>query len=494
MDLQFSKSVCQSLQKATCQTLQQEQTQEIRLPDNAPDIGRVLGSWGQIIIRGKEWRGSAMSVTGGAMVWVLYAPEDGSKPQCIEGWVPLQLKWDFPPTQRDGAICVRPLLKAVDARSVSARKIMVRAAVSVLGEALEPVEQEIYAPVEVPSDVQLLHKKYPVELPLEAGEMSFNLEEELALPPNAPRVHKLIRCSVQPRALEQKILAGRLVFRGHAQLQALYLDGDGNIHNHTWQLPFSQYTELDKDYSTNADADLIPITTGLEFETTEDGKYICKLGVSMQYTVYDRVLLDLVCDGYSTHRQVQLQTQQLKLPLRLQRHTENLQLRQNWDGYGQKIEDAVWYAEQPHKTQEEESLSWQVPGQFQILYWDEENQLQGTTVRGEMSAQMENDPDNRVYAWVEFDQAQGDNGVLTVEGALDCDVFSNQGLTMVTAIQLGEQLPVDPNKPSLILRRSACEELWDIAKECGSTVDAICKANDITKEPEAGRILLIPVV
>ena len=62
MDLQFSKSVCQCLQKATCKAINQEQTQEIRLPDTMPDIGRVLGSWGQVIVRGKEWRGNGMSM------------------------------------------------------------------------------------------------------------------------------------------------------------------------------------------------------------------------------------------------------------------------------------------------------------------------------------------------------------------------------------------------------------------------------------------------
>ena len=176
MDLQFSKSVCQCLRKVTCQAVNQEQTQEIRLPDTLPDIGRVLGSWGQVVVRGKEWRGNGMSVAGGVMVWVLYASEDAASTEVIEGWIPLQMKWDFPQTQRDGAICVLPLLKAVDARSVSARKIMIRVTVSAQGMAQEPMEQDIYSPVEVPRDVQLLRRKYPVELPMEAGEMSFQME------------------------------------------------------------------------------------------------------------------------------------------------------------------------------------------------------------------------------------------------------------------------------------------------------------------------------
>ena len=83
---------------------------------------------------------------------------------------------------------------------------------------------------------------------------------------------------------------------------------------------------------------------------------------------------------------------------------------------------------------------------------------------------------------------------LTANGKMSCDVFGEEGLTMVTALQLGEQLPLDPNRPSLILRRSGDSELWEIAKECGSTVEAICKANSITTEPESDTMLLIPVI
>lgn len=499
MDLQFSKSVCQCLRKATCQTVNQEQTQEIRLPDAMPDIGRVLGSWGQIIVRGKEWRGNGMSVSGGVMVWVLYAPEDGSEVRSIETWIPLQMKWDFPQTQRDGAICIMPLLKAVDARSVSARKIMLRASVSVLGEALEPMEQDIYTPVDVPADVQLQHRKYPVELPMEAGEMSFQMEEELTLPASAPQIAKVVRCNLFPSVTEQKVLAGRLVFRGNGKLKMLYLDQEGNLNSWVWELPFSQFTELDKDYSIHASADMVPIVTGLETEVTQEGQRVCKLGIAVQYTIYDRQILDLVCDGYSTKRDLQMEKELLHLPMRLDRHNQELQLRQTWDMQGQKVEDVVWYAEQPHGSQEADLLRWQIPGQFQILYRDELGQLQGATVRGEIEARMENDPSNKVCPWLGFPMETdasfgGEGGILTAGGSMQVDVFGEAGIEMLTALHLGEATAADPNRPSLILRRSGDNDLWEIAKECGSTVEAICKANGLTGEPEENKMLLIPIV
>ena len=64
MDLQFNQSVIKYLRTVSREYQTQEQTQEIRIPDGMPDIGSILGSWGQVILRGKEWNGDTLTVTG----------------------------------------------------------------------------------------------------------------------------------------------------------------------------------------------------------------------------------------------------------------------------------------------------------------------------------------------------------------------------------------------------------------------------------------------
>ena len=96
MELEFQKTEIPCLHTILRQVQTQEQTQEVRLSDEMPDIGRVLSCWGQVMLRGKEWRTGALSVNGGVMVWVLYAPEDGSAMQCLQTWLPMQIKCDLP--------------------------------------------------------------------------------------------------------------------------------------------------------------------------------------------------------------------------------------------------------------------------------------------------------------------------------------------------------------------------------------------------------------
>ena len=193
MQLQFYKTLIPYLQTVKREQQTQEQTQEVRITDDMPDIGRVLACWGQIVIRSKEWRNGSAGISGGVMAWVLYAPENDSQPQSIETWIPFQMKWEFPENQRDGSVFVMPLLRGVDARSVSARKLMIRAGISVLGKIMLPAEAEVSVPANVPEDVQLLKNTYPLQSPKESGEKAILLDEVLSMPSGVPGLKKLIR-------------------------------------------------------------------------------------------------------------------------------------------------------------------------------------------------------------------------------------------------------------------------------------------------------------
>ena len=73
MDVNFQNRDYTCLNPAVCELHSSEQTQEIRLTEGMPDVGRILSAWGQPILRSKEWGADTLNYTGGMMVWVLYA-------------------------------------------------------------------------------------------------------------------------------------------------------------------------------------------------------------------------------------------------------------------------------------------------------------------------------------------------------------------------------------------------------------------------------------
>ena len=64
---------------------------------------------------------------------------------------------------------------------------------------------------------------------------------------------------------------------------------------------------------------------------------------------------------------------------------------------------------------------------------------------------------------------------------------------MISGLELGEQTEGEKEKTALILRRAENDDLWNLAKESGSTVDMIRKANQLEGSPQPGQWLLIPL-
>ena len=498
MELQFNKTVVPCLKSVMREVQTQEQTQEVKLTDGMPYIGRVLASWGQLLIRGKEWRSGGMSVSGGVMVWVLYAPEEGGEPRCVETWLPFQMKWDFPDTERDGMICIDPLLRGVDARSVSARKLMVRAGIGILGEAMISSDVEVFSPGELPEDVHILKNAYPMLLPREAGEKAFVLDMALSLPASAPGLEKLIRYELQTELAEQKIVADKLVFRGMATLHILYQGIDGQLYGWDFEAPFSQYAELDKEYDTDATARVSFAVTSVELEQGEEENLGLKAGLTGQYVVYDRPVIELVEDAYSPNRPVIPQMSNLRIPAVLDTHTETVHADQTVDINGTRAVDVTFYPDHPRLHREGDKVAAELSGVFQLLGYDENGQLQSASSRWEENWALDADEDASMEVAV---QPSGKPQVTTGSGSasvrtdllLNARTTSEQGLPMVAGVELGEFSEPDPNRPSLILRRADRDRLWDIAKQTGSTVEAIQKANNLQQEPVGGQILLIPV-
>ena len=496
MELQFNKSVCTCLDTPLREVQTQEQTQELKLSDGMPDIGRVLAAWGQAILRSKEWRGDSIAASGGLMVWVLYAPEDGTQPRCMESWIPFQLRWDLPGNTPEGSIRVLCLPRFVDARSVSARKIMVRSGISALAETFVPAETEVYIPDGMPEDVELLHNTYPVRLPREVGEKTFVLDEDLVIPPSIPQPEKVLYYTLRPYITDQKVLANKIVFRGNGNLHVLYVSEEGQIHSWDFELPFSQFAQLQGSFSADAQVDTMLSPTSLELELDDEGHLRLKAGITAQFVVDDPEMVEIVEDAYSPGRELDIHSQMLELPAVLENRRENIFGEQTIPAEANIAVDTQMLTDFPRQRRTETGVTMEIPGTIQVLYYGEDGSLQSANVRWEGQHTMPADAGSRIWAvpMPGVSQINLGSGSMIAKGELPLMLTTtgSQGLPMVTGLKLGEPRQ-ESRRPSLILRRADSGSLWDIAKASGSTMNAIRKANQLEAEPAPGQMLLIPV-
>lgn len=482
MELQFQINKIPMLQQLKSELQAQEQTQEVRLNDSMPDAGTVLAAWGQPVIRSKEWRGDEIGVSGGVMAWVLYAPEDGGQAQWVECWIPISLRWSIPKTQREGMILCQCNVKSVDARILSGRKLLVRTTVSVMGQAYTPCQMVYYTPEQIPGDVQLNQKNRPVSYISEIGEKAFVLDEDLTLPASVPEMDRWIRFSLQPVITDQKVLGDKAVFRGSGIFHVLYRTPEGALASWDFEVPFSQYTELQQEYSHTAEVKILPVVTGVEFEQGEQGRLVLKAGITAQYVISDTREIPVSEDAYSLDRAVTVLQENVEVPELVQWQSQTVHAEQIGNFGGSRVADVAFYPDCAGET---------LSGVFHTLYYDQEGVLQTAATRWE--SEEESKPG---FVYMAKPQVIAGANQMPLSGELQVDMLElkNESVPVICGLTLGDPKEKDPERPSLILRRAGQDDLWNIAKQCGSTVNAIREANGPTEDPEQERMLLIPVL
>ena len=497
MELNFDRTTVSCLAPVIREVQNSEQTQEIRLTDGMPDIGHVLSAWGQVILRGKEWRADDISFSGGIMVWVLYAPEDGSAAQCMDTWIPFTMRWELPENVPEGEIRIQCRQRFVDARNVSPRKILVRAGIAAMAEAFVPMTAAVSQPQSVPKEVELLRSTHPIRLYQEAGEKVFTQDEELSLPDSVPQPEHLICYRFQPAVSDKKVLSDKIIFRGNGNLHVLYRSEEGQLHGWDFDLPFSQFAELDREHGSEAAVDLVLCPTNLEVELTGEGLLRVKGSITAQYAVSDRQLLEVVEDAYSPTREIERKMEELRLPVLLESRRETIQAQQAVPGEVNISVDTVFLPDFPRMKKTENGMALDLHGVFQTLSYGENGTLHGGSARWEGQQPLRWEEGSEITATPLASDAQSVIGtgqmIAKAEVPVEITAISSRMIPMVAGITLGEPRKPDPGRPTLILRRAGRQRLWDIAKENGSTVEDIRRANQLQGEPAPEQMLLIPV-
>lgn len=498
MELPFEKTVCRYWKQTLYTLVNREETQELKLPDSMPDVGRIISSWGQVILRGKDWRDRAIGVSGGVMVWILYSPEDGGALQRLETWIPFQARTDLPEATEDGVIRVEPFLRSVDARAASSRRLVIRAGVGLLLQTLVPHEMEVFNLGALPDDLETKVERYPFVLTREAGEKSFLMDEELELPDRMPDVEQLVYYRMDPQLVEQKVLGSRAAFRGMGNLHILYIDPEGRLNSHDFQVPFAQYVELEGAYEEDGEISLIPGITSLELDPLPERTLRLKCGVVAQYVIDSQEQVELLKDCYSPIREVWLEKQLISVPAWLDRQKRTMELTGSVNGNEGQPVDLVFFSAPPDVKQRTGAADVEQGGTFQSLTLDEAGDYHGRSDRSSQSLHLETECQTVCFSGgtgpVGMGQSAGSWRTDT-QVVLDLKSLCTHPMEMVTGVKLGEERTPDPERPSVIIRsRGRQESLWDLAKRYGSTVGAIRRMNRLEGEPEEDRLLLIPVL
>lgn len=273
------------------------------LPDYCPDIFRVLRCSVTPGITSTGINGSRLSFDLSVVIRVIYRSPDGCGVHCVEHTHEFTRTVDLPPDTVDPSVNVTPTVQQVNCRVVDKRRLDVR------GSVLCKVTVDGRRTVEVlkgafGGGIQLkkVQTVYPSRRLVSAKRIT--VIEELELAQGKPQFGSVMRSGVSIVKGEQKLIPGKLITKGEAQVSMLYLPkgADQSIpETMRFAIPFSQIIDIEGiEDDLDTDISITAAKCVITPKSDDSGLLECELVLLVNVTAVKYDAAELVTDAYST--------------------------------------------------------------------------------------------------------------------------------------------------------------------------------------------------
>lgn len=483
-------------------TVCQEETQEMIVPDACPDILRIADVSAQVLPERWEAREGQAAVFGCVQAVILYVPESGHQLQRLELKLPFTGLAELPGLAPDAVLEVSTRLRRADARLLNPRKVLLRTDLAVDISAFRKQEISINRAAVNAETLKLCQKQSQIDHERIVGvpQRMFPLSEEIRL--TGTQAPALLESRGSAVCTESRIIGSKLVFKGKTDVELLLLNAEGGIERRTESFPFSQILEAKGDGESGSGLVRLELSALSCIQLGDDPfRVMVEAEILAQGQIRERETTSVLTDLYSTTHQVQLEEGSLIFtgPSEQQMIPQTLRDLLETKDVVRSVCDSRFELGHIQHAHEGDILTLTAQGTILVLYLDEERQLRRAEKSAEISTRVSCPQGAEVSCHCTCSDelfAAPCAGGIEVRLTLEFQILTAVPRTVpyVRQARLGEPRSSHAQRPSVILRLpEPGEELWDIAKACGTTVERIMQANELSGEEfPRQKMLLIP--
>lgn len=221
---------------------QREVSAEVIVPDTQADVYSVLSAAALCQIKQKTLRRDTVAVEGVVEIEALCQEEQEDRWQIVRGSVPFSQELEVPGCTEDSIAQLRLEILRCDALIRNPRKLQLQAQI---GATVHLFEKSRFTVSESAGgtreeDIQLLSEPVELEVLQAVCEKKLVATDEI----QTGQQGKLLHYTVDWRQEEQRILSGKVMLRGSAQLQTVFVR-ENRLEKQEYAIPFSQVVECE---------------------------------------------------------------------------------------------------------------------------------------------------------------------------------------------------------------------------------------------------------
>lgn len=485
------------------------------LPDYYPDIFRLVRCEVVPVISGYSITGDKLSYELRCDIKILYCSEGGSALQCVTQRQNFSKTVELNRTGENFTARLTPKTDHINFRAVNKRRLDLRGAVSVKISVTGETAQEVISDA---FGMNMQVKKTPVRFASKkiTAEKTLQLSEEIEIPTTQPPVISIINTRCIVPECEKKMISGKLLAKGSAELKLLYScekDG-GAVEPISFSMPFSQIIDIDG-IDDSFDCTVTPEVVSCDITPTADknaeNRLIkCEIELRLICCAVKTASVMLGTDAFSTVYPCSVMVSEIKaeqIPVIYDESFRHSAKISEGDSVPQTIY-SMWCTPKNINTRlSDDGNSVIISGMLTYSLAARDNA--GMIImpdKDEAFEEMINLPDNLSGCTVSAEISIRDvsynissEGILSAKSDISAkiSVYSCSSINALTDISVDESVKKQRDGDYAIKLYFGIEneEVWDIAKRYSTSVNAVIEENDLSGERlESGGMLLIPIV
>ncbi len=484
---------------------------DISLPDYCPDIQRILKCqvYPRIISRGIT--GDRLELEGNYIVKVFYLDSVGLTVRCSESSESFTTTVTLKQSADNAQIVAFTRVEYINCRATSPRRLDIHGAFSVCARVISQGETEIVSNIDGDGVEQ---QKSTLKLNKVAGfsQQQFSVDEILELGQGKPAADNLIRTDAFTSLQDFKIVSNKVMIKGEVYVKFLYSanEKDSALEVMEYAIPFNQMLDCDG-VTEDCMCDIKLSVAGMEAQIKNDYSgdkvfFDVQIKIYASAVAYRNTEITMVTDAYSKLYELDIASKQ-----------------KSFDNLIQPISDT--YILKTTLAVEDASIA-------KIMdIWNEMSTVEANFDNGQVNYKgkinlcvLAMNTENRPFYFermADFEYSRpysstannircssdicvagisyritGSGVDVKAELKLGSNIYNQENFKMITDVTADETKPRAQDKSAAlsIYYADAGENLWDIAREYCTSVDAIKLENDLTGEFVENRgMLLIPM-
>lgn len=278
--------------------------EDFNVPDNRPDVGRMIQYKGKIQVGEVKASESRVLIMGILNFQVLYVADGGDGRICsLEGKIPIEESINLDGIESGDKICLKWDMEDLSLHLIHSRKLNVRALVTF--EAVQEQMEQMGITTDLKCEGVSLKKKTLPVLGLHLHNRdTMRIREEFNLASNKPDIREILWDTVDVRGIDVRAEEGRAVVKGELFVFVLYQDSNGSdtLEWLEYSLPFQKEIACEEgtqDMIPDMDLNLLSGVLSVKPDSDGEERVIqADIVLEMDLKLYREELVDLLQDVY----------------------------------------------------------------------------------------------------------------------------------------------------------------------------------------------------